>query len=267
METHKTTFQISKMDCPSEEQMIRMKLADLTNIRSLDFDIPNRRLTVFHSDDHSQIFERLENLKFDTSLIETVSAVSYESATDNTGPERKLLWQILAINFFFFALEITTGFISNSMGLVADSLDMLADSIVYGLALFAVGGTMARKKNIAKAAGYFQLALAFFGFIEVIRRFFRTENIPAFQTMIIVSILALIGNSLCLYLLQKSKSKEAHMQASMIFTSNDVIVNLGVIAAGGLVYLTNSKYPDLIVGTIVFFIVGRGAFKILKLSK
>jgi Co/Zn/Cd efflux system component len=37
--------------------------------------------------------------------------------------------------------------------------------------------------------------------------------------------------------------------------------------AGGLVYLTNSKYPDLIVGTIVFFIVGQGAFKILKLSK
>ena len=45
------------------------------------------------------------------------------------------------------------------------------------------------------------------------------------------------------------------------------IVNLGVIVAGGLVYLTNSKYPDLIVGTIVFFIVGQGAFKILKLSK
>src|SRR5574344_2336640 len=84
---------------------------------------------------------------------------------------------------------------------------------------------------------------------------------------IIISILALIGNGLCLYLLQKSKSKEAHMQASMIFTSNDVIVNLGVIVAGGLVYLTNSKYPDLIVGTIVFFIVGQGAFKILKLSK
>ncbi|MDZ7612423.1 MAG: hypothetical protein U5K51_00860 [Flavobacteriaceae bacterium] len=62
-----------------------------------------------------------------------------------------------------------------------------------------------------------------------------------------MSILALIGNGLCLYLLQKSKSKEAHMQASMIFTSNDVIVNLGVILAGGLVYLTNSKYPDLIV--------------------
>lgn len=53
----------------------------------------------------------------------------------------------------------------------------------------------------------------------------------------------------------------------MIFTSNDIIVNLGVIVAGGLVFLTDSKYPDLVVGTIVFFLVGQGAFKILKLSR
>lgn len=255
------------MDCPSEEQMIRMKLADLTNINALDFDIANRLLTVFHTDDYDQIFQRLDNLKFDTSLIDSISIDNYERTTDNISRENKLLWQVLAINFFFFALELTTGFIAHSMGLVADSLDMLADSIVYGLALFAVGGTITLKKKIAKAAGYFQLILAVLGFIEVIRRFVGIETIPAFQTMIFVSILALIGNGLCLYLLQKSKSKDAHMQASMIFTSNDVIVNLGVIIAGGLVYLTNSKFPDLIVGTIVFFIVGLGAFKILKLSK
>ncbi len=254
------------MDCPSEEQMIRMKLADLTNINSLDFDIANRQLTVFHTDNYDQIFQRLDSLKFDTTFIDSVSADNYRTP-ENTNQERKLLWQVLAINFFFFALELTTGFISNSMGLVADSLDMLADSIVYGLALFAVGGTITRKKNIAKSAGYFQLTLAVFGFIEVIRRFIGTEIFPVFQTMIIISILALIGNGLCLYLLQKSKSKDAHMKASMIFTSNDVVVNFGVIVAGGLVYLTNSKYPDLIVGTIVFFIVVQGAFKILKLSK
>ena len=85
--------------------------------------------------------------------------------------------------------------------------------------------------------------------------------------MIIISLLALAGNAICLYLLQKSKSQEAHMQASMIFTSNDVIVNLGVIVAGVIVYLTASKLPDLTVGTIVFILVGRGAYRILQLSK
>ena len=85
--------------------------------------------------------------------------------------------------------------------------------------------------------------------------------------MIAVSIFALAGNAACLYLLQRSKSVEAHMQASMIFTSMDVIVNIGVIIAGVLVYLTNSKIPDLAVGTIVFVLVTRGAYRILKLSR
>ena len=154
------------------------------------------------------------------------------------------------------------------MGLVADSLDMLADSFVYGLSLLAVGGTLIRKKQIAKIAGYFQITLAVIGFIEVLRRFFGTEQLPNFSTMIVVSILALIANGICLYILQKSKSKnQAHMKASMIFTSNDVIINLGVIIAGVLVNWLNSSKPDLIIGTIVFVLVIQGALRILKLSK
>lgn len=252
------------MDCPSEEQLIRMKLNDLTNIHALNFDLSNRQLTVYHTGEYQPIQQRLDLLKLDTSFMESVQEES-GSEPENTTNERRLLRQVLAINLFFFTLELSTGFIANSMGLVADSLDMLADGIVYGLALFAVGGAVARKKNIAKAAGVFQLILAVMGLAEVIRRFTSFEAVPEYQTMIIVSVFALIGNSLCLYLLQKSKSKEAHMQASMIFTSNDVIVNLGVIVAGALVFLTNSKYPDLVIGTIVFAIVVRGAIKIFKL--
>jgi len=150
---------------------------------------------------------------------------------------------------------------------VADSLDMLADAFVYGISLFAVGGTLVRKKKIAKIAGYFQITLAVVGFVEVLRRFLGVEKMPDFSTMIIVSVFALIANGICLYLLQKSKSKEAHMQASMIFTSNDVVINLGVIIAGVLVNYLDSNKPDLIIGTIVFVLVIQGAIRILKLAK
>lgn len=85
--------------------------------------------------------------------------------------------------------------------------------------------------------------------------------------MIIVSALALVGNGISLFLIQKAKSEEAHMKASWIFTSNDIIVNLGVIAAGILVYFTSSRFPDLIIGSIVFMVVIGGAIRILKLSK
>lgn len=262
----KTTFKILKMDCPSEEQIIRMKLDGLTNIKSLEFDIPNRFLHVFHLDNNEQIFQRLDSLKFGTSIVSTVSVNNF-STINNQNDEKKTLWIVLIINFLFFVVEIVAGLISNSMGLVADSLDMLADSIVYGLALVAIGGTVVRKENIAKFAGYFQIILAVIGFIEVVRRFIGDRQMPDFQTMIFVSIAALIANIICLYLLQKRKSKETYMRASMIFTSNDIIINSGVIAAGLLVNWLNSGYPDLVIGAIVFVIVARGAYRILQLSK
>lgn len=261
----KTTFRVSRMDCPSEEQMIRMKLGGMNTIHSLQFDIPGRRLEVCHTGAHEDVLSALDSLKLDTELVSSQPADAL--AGDGHRGEARVLWQVLGINLFFFALEMLTGFIAGSMGLVGDSLDMLADSIVYGLSLFAVGGTIARKKHIAAAAGYFQLVLALLGFAEVVRRFGGRAEAPDFHLMIAISLLALTGNAVCLWLLQRSKSREAHMQASMIFTSTDVIVNLGVIAAGVFVFLTSSRLPDLIIGTIVFLLVGRGAYRILQLSR
>ncbi len=262
----KTVFKIQKMDCPSEEQMIRMKLEGDDQIKSLDFDLENRRLEVYHIGTYQSILVALESLNLNTTQISSEEAeLAPNAPTDKK--EKKLLWAVLLINFSFFAIELTTGLVANSMGLIADSLDMLADSIVYGLSLLAVGKVVSRKKKVARFAGYFQITLAVIGFVEVIRRFIGAEKMPDFQTMIIVSILALIANVICLFLLQKGKSSEAHMKASMIFTSNDIIINTGVIAAGLLVNWLNSSYPDLIIGTIVFLVVARGAYRIMQLSK
>lgn len=261
----KTTFEISKMDCPSEENLIRMKLDGISSIANLDFDIPNRKLTIFHSGQIDQIEKSLLELNLGGKKISTVN--TNQTEFKENANQKKLLWTVLAINFAFFLIEMTTGLISKSIGLVADSMDMLADSFVYGISLFAVGGTLTRKKQIANLSGYFQIALAIIGFVEVLRRFFGTEKLPDFSAMIVVSIFALIANSICLYILQKSKSKEeAHMKASMIFTSNDVIINLGVIIAGILVNRLDSNKPDLIIGTIVFGLVIQGAMRILKLG-
>lgn len=263
---YKTIFEITKMDCPSEESLIRMKLDGISSIANLKFDIPNRKLTVFHSGKAELIEKSVIELNLGGKKIST-EKTDQTDFKENTN-QKKLLWAVLGINFVFFIIEMTTGIISKSMGLVADSLDMLADSFVYGISLFAVGGTLTRKKRIAKLAGYFQITLALLGFVEVLRRFFGTEKLPNFSTMIIVSVFALIANGVCLYILQKSKSKEeAHMKASMIFTSNDIIINLGVITAGVLVNWLSSNKPDLIIGTIVFVLVIQGAFRILKLSK
>jgi Co/Zn/Cd efflux system component len=262
----KTVFEITKMDCPSEENLIRIKLTETQGIEQLSFDIPKRRLTVYHQGDAAEIGTALGELKLGSRLV--TSEASNHQVTEEHGNQRKLLWTVLVINFAFFIIEMTTGLISRSMGLVADSLDMLADAFVYGISLLAVGKSLTRKKKVARMAGYFQITLAVLGFLEVLRRFTGTGEIPDFSTMIIVSFLALLANSVCLYLLQKSKSREeAHMKASLIFTSNDVIINLGVIIAGVLVLWLNSGIPDLVIGTIVFGLVIQGALRILKLGK
>lgn len=263
---YQTLFKIDKMDCPSEENLIRMKFEELTQIKHLEFDLNHRELTVFHKLGIEEIEECLKQLNLGHKKLYTKK--SNRQSFDQNTDQRKVLWSVLIINLVFFILELGYGLVSKSMGLVADSLDMLADSFVYAISLIAVGKSLAHKKTVAKIAGYFQIILALIGFGEVIRRTIYSVEFPNYLTMIIISVLALVGNALCLYLLQKSKDKdEAHIKASLIFTSNDVVINLGVIVAGLMVYWLNSNMPDLIIGAIVFFIVSKGAIRILSLSK
>ncbi|HRI45677.1 MAG TPA: cation transporter, partial [Ignavibacteriaceae bacterium] len=230
----------------------------------LSFNLQDRILLVYHTGDVKTINKSIAELNLNSILVSTevVEEVHHSKSTDH-----KILWMVLIINFTFFLIEIIFGLISESMGLVADSLDMLADSFVYGMSLMVVSSSLLMKKRVAKISGYLQLTLAIIGFTEVLRRFLGFDVPPEFHTMIIVSVFALLGNALSLFILQKSKNDEAHIRASKIFTSNDVIINLGVIAAGILVNYFQSNKPDLIIGTVVFLIVISGALRILKLSK
>jgi len=261
----KTDFIVSKMDCPCEEQIIRMALDGIERIAKLEFDIPNRKLVVYHTTEDSVIEAKLKSLNLGANLVSTVETDA-EKVSDDVN-QRRILWIVLAINFGFFLLELIYGIIAKSVGLLGDSIDMLADALVYGLSLMAVAGTVALKKRVAGIAGYFQLTLAILGFAEVIRRFLGVEQMPSFTTMIVISSMALVGNALSLFFLQKARSSEVHIKASMIFTSNDIIVNLGVIIAGVLVNWLNTNIPDLVVGTVAFSFVLIGSFRILKLSK
>ena len=109
------------------------------------------------------------------------------------------------------------------------------------------------------------MILALGAMSEVIRRFvFGSE--PESVLMMSFGLVALIANSLCLVMINTQRDSGAHMKASWIFSANDVIANLGVIAAGLLVALTGSRYPDLVIGFIIGLIVLNGARSILQLK-
>jgi Co/Zn/Cd efflux system component len=272
MNRHAVTFHVQGMDCPSEEQIIRMKLSGIASVVSLQFDLEARTITVIQqlpvssSPVYADVEAALHSLKMGCDFVSANildSTTEYDDAAVN---DRRLLWQVLIINAIFFILESIVGFLSASMGLIADGLDMLADSIVYALALLSVGTAAARKITVSRIAGYAQALLALLGILEVTRRFAGGGDTPDYTSMVAVSALALVANVSCLVILRKSGSTESHMRASVIFTSNDVIANVGVIVAGILVFITGSMLPDLVVGSVVFVLVMKGAVSILSLS-
>lgn len=180
--------------------------------------------------------------------------------------ESKVLIVLLAINAFMFFVEITIGIFSESTALIADSLDMLADATIYGIGLYAVGRSPLVKINAARISGIFQMILGGVVSIDVFRHLVWGSE-PESYLMISVGIAALIANLVCLSLISKHREGEVHMRASWIFSKNDVIANLGIIVGGLLVYILDSRYPDLIIGLAISIIVIRGGIHIVKDAK
>ena len=180
--------------------------------------------------------------------------------------ERNTLTILLAINGFMFCAELVLGWIAQSTGLIADSLDMLADAAVYGLSLYSVGRGALHQAKAAHVSGILQIALGLGVLVEVLRRMlFGSE--PQSDLIMAVGCVALLANVICLVLVSKHRDGGVHMRASVIFSTNDVLANLGVIVSGALVALIGNRFPDLIIGTAISLLVIRGGLKILKDSK
>ena len=264
-------FDVPRMDCLSEERLIRLMLESVEPSVGLLFDIPTRKVTVFHDDNLEEIITKLESLNFGAKLAGTLKSSSIavanakEASKANEVQEKKVLMWLLAINAVMFVVEIILGWMAQSAGLIADSLDMFADAAVYGLALYAVSHSLKMKLRAAHLSGWLQMILALGALSEVLRRFVFGSD-PASTLMVSVCLVALMANVTCLMLIFKSRDGGAHMKASWIFSANDVIANLGVIFAGVLVAWTGSRYPDLVIGVIIGVIVLTGARRILQLK-
>lgn len=254
------------MDCAAEEQLVRLQLEQLAGLDHFDIDLSERTVTIAHDTDPAAIEAALAGLDLDTVRLADVSEPA-ATATVDPQRERTALVLALGINAALFVGELVAGLMARSMGLIADSLDMAADASVYALSLAAVGHSVARQRNLAATSAYLQFGLAALGLAEVLRRIVVDTEPPDVSTMIAVSALALAGNITTLAILRRVRSAEAHIQASWIFTANDVKVNLLVIVAAVTVALVDHPAPDLIAGGLIFVIVANGARRILAVSR
>ncbi|MBX3682455.1 MAG: cation transporter [Thauera sp.] len=263
----RSVFRIPGMDCPSEEQMIRLRLAEAP-VAALAFDLAGRRLTVEHDGDPQAILARLVPLGYGAELAESHTLAADEAAPAapaDDAAEARVLWILLALNAVMFVVELGAGIWARSAGLVADAMDMFADAAVYGVALYAVGRAARYKLGAARLAGGLQLVLALGALAEVVRRIVGDAT-PEPIGMMGIALLALAANVACLVLIARHREGGVHMKASYIFSANDVVANLGVIVAGVLVAWTGSAWPDWIIGLVIGAVVLTGAVRILRLG-
>lgn len=180
--------------------------------------------------------------------------------------QRRVLAILLGVNAAMFGVGSVAGIIAGSTALVADSLDNFADAAVFGISLYAIGRSPRQKVQAAFLSGLFQAMLASLALVNVVQRVL-VGSAPLSSWMIAIAALSLIMNLFCIALMSKHRHAEVHMRASWIFLNNDVIANAGVILAGILVSVFNSRIPDLAIGLIIAVLVMRGAIQIIRDAK
>ena len=262
----KTSINIQKMDCPSEMKMIESLMENIDFKSKMEFDLETRVVTFYHSIENQLILDSLKGISLPGKLLNSETIAEDEVPEISPSVEAKTLKYLLAINFTMFLIEIVIGFYADSTGLLADGLDMFADSLVYSLSLYAIGKSLAMKHRAAFLSGVMQIALGLLCLVEVGRKFYFGSE-PLSSYMITISLIALVANLFCLVLIHKHKDGEVHMKASWIFSANDVLVNTGVVISGIFVYLLNSNIPDLVIGGVVSLIVIKGGMSIIRLSR
>ena len=176
--------------------------------------------------------------------------------------QRAVLQATLWINAVMFLIECGAGVAANSTALLADSVDMLGDAIVYGFSLYAVGRGPLWQSRAAFLKG---LIMAGFGvgiLVHVALKLTRGLT-PGVETMGIVGLVALAANLVCLRLLWRHRGDDVNMRSAWICSRNDVIGNVSVLVAAGAVWLSGSPWPDIIVGLLVAGVFCRSAIGVL----
>lgn len=264
---NRTRFNIPRMDCAAEERLVRMAVEGHENVRRMEADLSARTVDVFHEGPAEAVLRLLRPLNFGAEVVQTSPADDEraEVRTPENEREKHTLRIACAINAVMFLGEAVGGVLADSSALIADSLDMFADAAVYGIALYGAGQALAGQHKAARLSGWLQMALAGGAIFEVVRRLIAGSE-PESTLMMGVAVVALVANATTMRLLASHRGGGAHMKASWIFTTNDVLANIGVIIGGILVRITGSAIPDLVVGGAIAAVVFSGAIRILRLA-
>ena len=173
---------------------------------------------------------------------------------------------VLVINAGMFLLEFAAGLFAASTALLADSLDMFGDALVYGFSLYVVSRNDRWKAVSAAMKGGLMALFGLFVLGQATYKFFNPAA-PQFETIGVIGLLALAANGVCLLLLWRHRAEDVNMRSVWLCSRNDIIANVSVILAGLGVWLTGSQLPDLLVGLGIAVLFLRTAFHVFQDSE
>jgi cation diffusion facilitator family transporter len=175
----------------------------------------------------------------------------------------RVLWAVLAINAIMFLAEGIAGLYAGSTSLMADALEMLGGSLVYGFSLFVLAKSGRWQAGAALVKGAFMLL---FGLGVLAQATYRLiySIMPGVETMGVVGAIALAANLTCFYLLYTHRADNLNMSSTWLCSRNDLIANVGVLLAAGSSYLVVSGWPDILVGTIIAGLFLSSAFSVSR---
>lgn len=163
---------------------------------------------------------------------------------------RRVLWVALLINLVMFFIEIAASQIGDSMALQADALDFFADAANYAISLVVLSMALRWRSYAALFKG---MTMAVFGLWIIFSAIERaiTGSAPDPMTMGVVAVLALAANVGVALMLYHYRSGDSNMRSIWLCSRNDAIGNLAVMGAATGVFALGSRWPDLLVATLI----------------
>jgi Co/Zn/Cd efflux system component len=90
--------------------------------------------------------------------------------------------------------------------------------------------------------------------------------VPAAETMGVIGAVALLANVFCLVLLFRHRSDDVNMRSTWLCSRNDIVANVGVLGAAALVAITQTNWPDIIIGSLIALLFFASALTVLQES-
>lgn len=176
--------------------------------------------------------------------------------------QRGTLRIVLAINALMFLVIVGAGLWSKSSALLSDSLDNLGDALAYALSLYVVSRSASAKGGAALfKGGLIFLAAAAIAFQIGYRLL--NPAVPVFEIMGAFSLLGLVANGTCLFLLWRHRNEDVNMASVWECSRNDIASNLSVFLASGLVRVTHAGWPDIVVASLLVLLLLRSAIRVV----